>query len=52
VSAPSLRRPAYAPELRLLHRWLDTWAGLGLIVAGVERQGIRFSLSHIAHREY
>jgi hypothetical protein len=30
-----------APELRLLHRWLDTWTGLGLVVAGVERQGLR-----------
>jgi hypothetical protein len=28
-----------APELRLLHRWLDTWAGLGLVVVGVEWQG-------------
>jgi hypothetical protein len=28
-----------APELRLLHRWLDTWTGLGLVVAGVERRG-------------
>jgi len=36
-----------APELRLLHRRLDTWTGLGLIVVGVERQGLRFSLSHI-----
>ena len=26
-----------APELRLLHRWLDSWAGVGLIVVGVER---------------
>jgi hypothetical protein len=26
-----------APELRLLHRWLDTWTGGGLIVVGVER---------------
>ena len=25
-----------APELRLLHRWLDTWTGLGLVVVGVE----------------
>jgi hypothetical protein len=39
--------PPRAPELRLLHRWLDTWTGLGLIVVGVERQGLRFSLSHI-----
>jgi len=27
-------------ELRLLHRWLDPWAGLGLIAAGLERQGL------------
>ena len=37
-----------APELRLLHRWLDSWTGLGLVVVGVERQGLRFSMSHIA----
>jgi hypothetical protein len=41
-----------APELLLLHRWLDTWAGLGLIVVGVERQGLRFSLSHIGESEW
>ena len=41
-----------APELRLLHRWLDTWTGLGLIVVGVERQGLRFAMSHIAEGEW
>ena len=41
-----------APELRLLHRWLDTWTGLGLIVVGVEQQGPRFSMSHIAEGEW
>jgi hypothetical protein len=41
-----------APELRLLHRWLDTWTGLGLVVVGVERQGLRFSPSHIAEGEW
>jgi hypothetical protein len=40
-----------APKLRLLHRWLDTWTGLGLVVVGVERQGLRSSLSHIAEGE-
>jgi len=29
-----------------VHRWLDTWTNLGLVVGGVERQGLRFSLSH------
>jgi hypothetical protein len=41
-----------APELRLLHRWLDTWAGVGLITVGVERLGYRLSLSHIADAEW
>jgi hypothetical protein len=27
-----------APELRLLHRWLDTWSGIGHVVAGMARQ--------------
>ena len=41
-----------APELRLLHRWLDSWTGLGLVVVGVERQGLRFSMSHVADGEW
>jgi hypothetical protein len=41
-----------APELRLLHRWLDTWTGVGLITVGVERLGHRLSLSHIADNEW
>jgi hypothetical protein len=40
------------PELRLLHRWLDTWTGVGLIAVGVERQGLLLSLSHIAEGEW
>jgi hypothetical protein len=43
-----LRLPPTEPELQLLHRWLDTWTGVGLITVGVERQGLRLSLSHIA----
>jgi hypothetical protein len=31
--------PGRAPELALIHRWLDSWAGLGLIVDGMARQG-------------
>jgi hypothetical protein len=26
------------PELRLLHRWLDTWSGIGHVVPGMARQ--------------
>jgi len=47
-----LQLPPRAPELQLLHRWLDSWTGLGLVVVGVERQGLRFSLSHIADGEW
>jgi hypothetical protein len=47
-----LQLPPCAPELQLLHRRLDTWTGLGLVVVGVERQGPRFSLSHIAEGEW
>ena len=31
--------PPTEPELRLLHRWLDSWAGLGMVAAGMHRQG-------------
>jgi hypothetical protein len=46
-----LRLSPRAPELRLLHRWLDTWTGVGLIAVGVERQGFRLSLTHVAEGE-
>jgi hypothetical protein len=28
-----------APELRLMREWLDSWAGIGLIVIGMTHQG-------------
>jgi hypothetical protein len=34
-----------APELRLLHRWLDSWSGIGLIVVGMSHQGSRSALA-------
>ena len=33
-----------ARELRLLHRWLDTWTGIGHIVVGMKPQGYEVSL--------
>ena len=35
---------AQAPELTLVHRWLDSWAGIGLIVVGMAHQGCQVSL--------
>ena len=28
-----------APELQVVHRWLDSWTGVGLLAAGLQRQG-------------
>jgi hypothetical protein len=39
-----LRLPPTEPELRLVHRWLDNWSGLGLVVAGMTRQGFQLGL--------
>ena len=47
-----LRLPATELDLVMLHRWLDTWTGVGLITVGVERHGMRLSLSHIADGEW
>jgi hypothetical protein len=47
-----LRLPPTEPELQLLHCWLDNWTGVGLITVGVERRGMRLSLSHIADDEW
>ena len=38
--------------MQLLHRWLDSWEGVGLITVGVERRGLRLSLSHITEGEW
>jgi hypothetical protein len=40
------------PELQLLHRWLDTWSGLGDIAVGMARHGYRLSLSNIGPGEW
>ena len=39
--------PASAPraEMRMLHRWLDSWAGVGLVAAGMQRQGWELQLT-------
>ena len=41
-----------APELSMLHEWLDRWSGIGHIAVGMHRQGYFLSLSHIAAGEW
>jgi hypothetical protein len=41
---PPVLVPADAPELRLVHEWLDNWSGIGLIIAGMTHQGFTVSL--------
>jgi hypothetical protein len=31
--------PQTEPELRLVHRWLDSWRGIGDVIVGMARQG-------------
>ena len=47
-----LKLTSSEPEVNLLHRWLDTWTGLGLITVGVERLGYFLSLTHIGEGEW
>jgi hypothetical protein len=35
---------APAPDLTLVHRWLDTWAGIALVVVGMAHRGYQVSL--------
>ena len=36
--------PPIEPELRRLHRWLDSWPGIGHVVAGMAREGYDLEL--------
>ena len=35
---------ADAPELALVHRWLDNWRGVGLLAVGLHRTGYDLDL--------
>jgi hypothetical protein len=39
-----LQLPPRAPELRLLHRWLDNWRGVGALAVGLHRVGYDLTL--------
>jgi hypothetical protein len=49
--ASSASRPL-SPSCAFCTGSLDTWTGVGLITVGVERHGMRLSLSHIAEDEW
>jgi hypothetical protein len=44
--------PATRRELRLIHEWLDTWSGLGLVVAGMTHEGWDLQLTAYAARDW
>jgi hypothetical protein len=52
LSAPpsSSALPPTEPELCVLHRWLDSWAGIGLIAVGMARQGYDLQLTRYDER--
>jgi hypothetical protein len=39
-----LQLPPRAPELRLLHNWLNSWRGVGLLAVGLHRVGYDLDL--------
>jgi DNA-binding MltR family transcriptional regulator len=42
--------PPTTPELRLVHRWLDSWRGVGDVVVGMHRQGYDLQLTEYDER--
>ena len=44
-----LKLPPRARELQLLHRWLDSWTGVGLIAVGLPRQGWDLQLTQYGY---
>jgi hypothetical protein len=42
----------HAPELRLVCEWLDSWSGIGLIIAGMTYQGWDVQLTAYAERDW
>ena len=41
-----------APELKLVHGWLDTWRGIGDVVVGMARQDYDLQLTHYDGRAW
>jgi hypothetical protein len=45
VGFAQIRVPDPPPELALVHRWLDSWTGIGHIAVGMARHGYDVSLT-------
>jgi hypothetical protein len=41
-----------APELRLVREWLNSWSGIGLIIAGMTHQGWDVQLTAYVARDW
>jgi hypothetical protein len=41
---------SHQPEVGPLRRWLDTWAGIGVLAAGMARQGCDLQLTRYADK--
>jgi hypothetical protein len=39
-------------EQRLVHEWLDSWSGIGLIIVGMEWQGYDLQLTAYGDRDW
>jgi hypothetical protein len=46
-----LRLPLRTSALRALHAWLDNWRGIGHVVVGMDRLGLRVSLKKYGNGE-
>ncbi len=44
--------PDNAPEVQLVRRWLDSWSGVGLVLAGMTHQGYDVQLTAYAARDW
>jgi len=41
----AVRVKSREPEINLIHAWLDSWTGLGLVVVGMARRGYDLALT-------
>jgi len=44
--------PHNAPEVQLVRRWLDSWSGVGLVLAGMAHRGYDVQLTAYAARDW